>query len=484
MAFAVPMVWREPQNHTTDCYFCMTNITGLNKKNKHNIVYPDCDSALKPVPHDVENPVPVPPSDIDIQTDDDEDSDDDRVDDAGDELYAVESEDKLPHLITQEELNDLVRDLSLSKEKAEILGSRLQEWNLLQEGTKISHFRDRHSALAAFYRMENDICFCTDIDGLMSELGYKHEVDEWRLFIDSGKISLKAVLIHNGNQKPSVPLAHAVGMKETFQSMEILLKVINYRNYNWNICGDSKVISLLLGLQLGYTKHMCFLCLWNSRDDENHFKVKNWPARTCSTVGRYNVQHLALVDPQKVYLPPLHIKLGLMKNFVKAMDTKRKGFLYLKEKFGNVPSDAKLKAGVFVGPQIRQLISDPVFPTKLSRLELNVWQSFVKVVNNFLGNYRADNYTDLVENMLKAYEKMGCRMSLKMHFLHSHLDFFPENLGAVSDEHGERFHQDIGTMETRYQRKYNPNMMGDYCWFLHRETDVEHKRQAKCLKHF
>ena len=484
MAFAVPMVWREPQNHTTDCYFCTTNITGFNKKNKHNIVYPDCDSALKPVPHDVENPVPVPPSDIDIQTDDDEDNDDDRVDDAGDELYAVESEDKLPHLITQEELNDLVRDLSLSKEKAEILGSRLQEWNLLQEGTKISHFRDRHSALAAFYHMENDICFCTDIDGLMSELGYKHEVDEWRLFIDSGKISLKAVLIHNGNQKPSVPLAHAVGMKETFQSMEILLKVINYRNYNWNICGDLKVISLLLGLQLGYTKHMCFLCLWNSRDDENHFKVKNWPARTCSTVGRYNVQHLALVDPQKVYLPPLHIKLGLMKNFVKAMDTKRKGFLYLKEKFGNVLSDAKLKAGVFVGPQIRQLISDPVFPTKLSRLELNVWQSFVKVVNNFLGNYHADNYTDLVENMLKAYEKMGCRMSLKMHFLHSHLDFFPENLGAVSDEHGERFHQDIGTMETRYQGKYNPNMMGDYCWFLHRETDVEHKRQAKCLKHF
>jgi len=135
-------------------------------------------------------------------------------------------------------------------------------------------------------------------------------------------------------------------------------------------------------------------------------------------------------------LPPLHIKLGLIKNFVKAMDTKGTGFLYPKEKFGNVLSDAKLKAGVFVGPQIRQLISDPVFPTKLSRLELKAWQSFVKVVNNFLGNYRADNNTHLVENMLKAYEKMGCQMSLKMHFLHSHLDFFPENLGEVSDEHG------------------------------------------------
>ena len=43
----------------------------------------------------------------------------------------------------------------------------------------------------------------------------------------------------------------------------------------------------------------------------------------------------------------------------------------------------------------------------------------------------------------------------KIHFLHSHLDFFPENCGAVSDEHGERFHQDISLMEKRYQGKRN-----------------------------
>ncbi|UYV73140.1 hypothetical protein LAZ67_10001940 [Cordylochernes scorpioides] len=42
-------------------------------------------------------------------------------------------------------------------------------------------------------------------------------------------------------------------------------------------------------------------------------------------------------------------------------------------------------------------------------------------------------------------------MSLKIHLLHSHLDFFPDNLGAVSDEHVERFHQDISSMEKRYQ---------------------------------
>ena len=42
-------------------------------------------------------------------------------------------------------------------------------------------------------------------------------------------------------------------------------------------------------------------------------------------------------------------------------------------------------------------------------------------------------------------------MSLKIHFLESHLDFFPENLSIVSDEDGGRFHQDIMAMEKRYQ---------------------------------
>ena len=42
-------------------------------------------------------------------------------------------------------------------------------------------------------------------------------------------------------------------------------------------------------------------------------------------------------------------------------------------------------------------------------------------------------------------------MSIKVHFLHSHLNRFPENLGDVSDEQGERLHQDIKVMEERYQ---------------------------------
>ena len=68
----------------------------------------------------------------------------------------------------------------------------------------------------------------------------------------------------------------------------------------------------------------------------------------------------------------------------------------------------------------------------------------------------------LVSNLIKIYEKLGCCMSLKLHFLHSHLDFFQDNLGNVSEEHDKRFHQDIQMMEKRYQGRGYEAMMGNY----------------------
>jgi hypothetical protein len=70
------------------------------------------------------------------------------------------------------------------------------------------------------------------------------------------------VLLRNGNKYPSVPLAHAVYMKESFENMKLLLEKIHYEKYKCNICGDLKV----LGLWLGYTKYCCFLCEWDSKD--------------------------------------------------------------------------------------------------------------------------------------------------------------------------------------------------------------------------
>jgi hypothetical protein len=60
-------------------------------------------------------------------------------------------------------------------------------------------------------------------------------------------------------------------------------------------------------------------------------------------------------------------------------------------------------------------------------------------------------------------------MSVKFHYLHRHLYRFPEKLGDLSEEQGERIHQDIKTMEARYQGRWDAHMMVDYCWNLMRD---------------
>ena len=72
--------------------------------------------------------------------------------------------------------------------------------------------------------MENCFCACKNVNGLMDELNIEYNPEEWRLFIDTSKLSLKAVLFVNGNTKPSIPMAHSVAMKETYENMSVILK--------------------------------------------------------------------------------------------------------------------------------------------------------------------------------------------------------------------------------------------------------------------
>ena len=71
-----------------------------------------------------------------------------------------------------------------------------------------------------------------------------------------------------------------------------------------------------------------------------------------------------------------------------------------------------------------------------------------------------------MQNLVKNCHALRRRMSLKVHFLETHLDFFKDNLGDVKEKHGEHFHQDIATMEKRYQGCWNTTMMRDYVWNL------------------
>ena len=146
------------------------------------------------------------------------------------------------------ELNGLIRDFDLPKCKAELLGSRLQQWKLLKENVRISVYFKRYEDLVPSFKMESGLVACTGTDGLMQKLSINQIPLEWRLFIDSSKLSLKAVLLHNGNTLPFIPAGHSVHNKESYENMKILMEAINYDKFKWQICGDLKVIALLLGL--------------------------------------------------------------------------------------------------------------------------------------------------------------------------------------------------------------------------------------------
>ena len=59
LPFGIPMVWREPRDHSSDCYFCIVKTSGHNKTNKFKIEYPSLPSAIRPVPHSAGIPVSV-----------------------------------------------------------------------------------------------------------------------------------------------------------------------------------------------------------------------------------------------------------------------------------------------------------------------------------------------------------------------------------------------------------------------------------------
>ena len=102
---------------------------------------------------------------------------------------------------------------------------------------------------------------------------------EWRMFVDSSKRRLKAVLLYNGNTVASLPIAHSVTLKETYETLKTLLTSIKYDEHKRLICGDLKAIAILLGLRSRYSKFSCFFCLWDSRADSEHYVRKEWPTR-------------------------------------------------------------------------------------------------------------------------------------------------------------------------------------------------------------
>ena len=232
---------------------------------EHTLVYPNIPSALRRVKHDDSLSVRKPPQQWTLHEG---------------QLTSISPEDKprpscsnvdpdfleltLHHRILQSELNDLVRELILSKIQAELLPSHLKGRNLLQQGVKMAYGKCQQS-LSSCFSKNSELVYCNDIERLLQELGSAHNPEEWRCCVDLSKFILKAILLHTGNIHPLILTAHSVHVKETNENRGLLLKAVSYSKYEWKICGDLKVIGLLLGLQSGCTKLCCCLCEWDSQ---------------------------------------------------------------------------------------------------------------------------------------------------------------------------------------------------------------------------
>lgn len=152
--------------------------------------------------------------------------------------------------------------------------------------------------------------------------------------------------------------------------------------------------------------------------------------------------------------------------------------------------------GIFTGPDIRKIrANDTMFSNALNPIELRAWNSFKDVCDNFLGKNRSDDYNVRIDELIEAYGAMGCIMAPKMHLLQAHRNAFPYQdevvrlllsifryysfvfvLIEASDEQGERFHQEIAVMESRYRGKDKVHMLADYCWQLIRSNNTNSHR--------
>ena len=198
----------------------MTNIVGFKNSNTQKIKYANVSSVTKLtlscneyVKHTknfenievVEKNVVSALKEIAIETYSQEectsDSSASNFDDNDEDEFIPRGQQKKPEFYTEESLNDLIRDLGLPKDAAEHLASYLKKRNLVMKGTQS--------------------------------------------------------IVYRSDKFVSIPIAHSTILKDSYVNMEKVLSLNKYSGHNWMICGNLKIVTILLGQQSGFTKHPC-----------------------------------------------------------------------------------------------------------------------------------------------------------------------------------------------------------------------------------
>ena len=164
---------------------------------------------------------------------------------------------------------------------------------------------------------------------------------------------------------------------------------------------------LILGLS---KKHPCGTCLWDSYAYDQHYIRRKWPSRGEIYIGTVRMSNY--------YFSPYLIKRYLMEKFIDALDRKGKAFAFFFKKF----KQESVEEGIFDYFRLKEIINDPIFKNMLNPLELSTCLSINAIVTS-LGKFSPK----MIDELLKNFHRLGILMSVKIHFLHSHLDLIPED---------------------------------------------------------
>ena len=124
----------------------------MSMKKKSALVYRNIPSGIRPVSYSDRLPVPESPVNF-TRCSDEEDSVSSNSEKSSPQLQELQTNtDSTNHKITEGELNDFIRDLEIPKNKAELLASMLQQWNLLHHSTNVTTFRTRNQEFEQFLK--------------------------------------------------------------------------------------------------------------------------------------------------------------------------------------------------------------------------------------------------------------------------------------------------------------------------------------------
>lgn len=207
LPYITPMIWiNDPLGHIVGrCYACKNEQEGTTRRKTK--VYESTFTGQRPIPFPKKGILPPKPPAVSTSTAPSGSSRDD-FSDVGDPTYQPSTSSGGLELLTQKEMDYAVARLNLSQRNAEFLAVLLKAKRFTGPEVKSTGYRRRQREYQQFYTLDasKKTAYCHDVSGLIKQMKLDDNAKDWRLFVDGSASSLKAVLLHKSNKKPSIPL--------------------------------------------------------------------------------------------------------------------------------------------------------------------------------------------------------------------------------------------------------------------------------------